>query len=424
MAPERAHAGAAARSRWCASRAVPRRRCATGCRCICISAPRTWSAVPRCSAGARSPRARPALCRSTSNSRSARCRATAAVLRDHAARHTLAGGRVVDPFAPRRGRRRPERLAVLAALADADPAAALERLLAVGGRGRSGAVRAGCATCRRPSSTRWPRTAGFCASGRRARRSRSPPSGSPRSAKRSSRRSAAWHQAQPDALGPAAPGVVRAAARRRRRRRRSTRRCRRSRRRPGGARGRDVAPARASAAADRADERLWERVRPLLAADGSAPAAGARDGRGAGAGARGGRALSAPRRAARAGSRRVADNRFFLPETVGAPGRDRRASWPTASPRGQLYRGAFKDRSGIGRNLTIEVLEYLDRIGATRRVGDARIVLRDGDRLISPAGQDKPAAALSPNSAAVRRRVIRPAPAPWARSAPPGVPRR
>ncbi len=41
-----------------------------------------------------------------------------AVLRDHAARRTLAGGRVVDPFARRRGRRQPARLAVLGALAD------------------------------------------------------------------------------------------------------------------------------------------------------------------------------------------------------------------------------------------------------------------------------------------------------------------
>jgi hypothetical protein len=29
--------------------------------------------------------------------------------------------------------------------------------------------------------------------------------------------------------------------------------------------------------------------------------------------------------------------------------------------------------------VTIEILEYLDRIGVTRRVGDARIVLRGGD---------------------------------------------
>ena len=56
-----------------------------------------------------------------------------AVLRDHAARRTLAGGRVVDPFARRRGRRQPARLAVLGALATADPAQALARLLAVEG---------------------------------------------------------------------------------------------------------------------------------------------------------------------------------------------------------------------------------------------------------------------------------------------------
>src|SRR5215469_2433677 len=56
-----------------------------------------------------------------------------AVLRDHAARRTLAGGRVVDPFAPRRGRRQPARLGVLEALARTDPAQALDRLLAVKG---------------------------------------------------------------------------------------------------------------------------------------------------------------------------------------------------------------------------------------------------------------------------------------------------
>src|SRR5262249_53543506 len=55
------------------------------------------------------------------------------VLRDHAARHTLAGGHVVDPFAPRRGRRQPARLAALAALATPDPTLALTGLLAIDG---------------------------------------------------------------------------------------------------------------------------------------------------------------------------------------------------------------------------------------------------------------------------------------------------
>src|SRR5207247_2862124 len=47
--------------------------------------------------------------------------------------HTLAGGRVVDPFPPRRGRRLPARLAALEAAAEADPRRALIRLLEAGG---------------------------------------------------------------------------------------------------------------------------------------------------------------------------------------------------------------------------------------------------------------------------------------------------
>jgi selenocysteine-specific elongation factor len=55
------------------------------------------------------------------------------VLRDHGALHTLAGGRVVDPFPPRRGRARPERLAVLVASQESDAGSALERLLGLSG---------------------------------------------------------------------------------------------------------------------------------------------------------------------------------------------------------------------------------------------------------------------------------------------------
>src|SRR4051812_8395584 len=56
-----------------------------------------------------------------------------AIVRDHAARHTLAGGRVLDPTAPRRFRARPERLKALAALAEPDAGDALERLVAAAG---------------------------------------------------------------------------------------------------------------------------------------------------------------------------------------------------------------------------------------------------------------------------------------------------
>jgi selenocysteine-specific elongation factor len=51
------------------------------------------------------------------------------ILRDAAARHTIGGAVVLDPYPPSRGRRRPERLAALAALARPRPAAALAELL-------------------------------------------------------------------------------------------------------------------------------------------------------------------------------------------------------------------------------------------------------------------------------------------------------
>ncbi|MBT5266283.1 MAG: selenocysteine-specific translation elongation factor [Rhodospirillaceae bacterium] len=52
------------------------------------------------------------------------------ILRDQTARRTLAGGRVIDPLGAVRGRARPERRAWLLAMAETEPATALSRLLA------------------------------------------------------------------------------------------------------------------------------------------------------------------------------------------------------------------------------------------------------------------------------------------------------
>jgi selenocysteine-specific elongation factor len=76
----------------------------------------------------------------------------------------------------------------------------------------------------------------------------------------------------------------------------------------------------------------------------------------------------------------VAGNRYFLPETVvrlAAVAQE----LADGDPAGTFTAAAFKDRSGVGRNLTIEILEYLDRIGVTRRVGDTRVMLRDAAAL-------------------------------------------
>ena len=299
-----------------------------------------------------------------------------AVLRDHRARHTLAGGRVVDPFPPRRGRRLPARLAILEAAAEADPGQALTRTLEVSGlvdlphfalvRNLAPAeldaiTEAGGFLCVGPAragvAVTPDRLEALCAEILAAL--------------------AAYHAAHPDTLGPTRPALL--------------------------AQLRRLAPEAALdgalidlAAAGRCvregpvwrlpehrprltqgDERLWERVRPLLAVTDLRPPrvreiAAALELEPE----RVERLLNRAQRLARVA--RVADNRFFLPETLAQLAEIAR-ELADGSPEGAFTAAAFKDRSGVGRNLTIQILEYLDKMGATRRQGDARILLRGGD---------------------------------------------
>ena len=299
-----------------------------------------------------------------------------AVLRDHAARHTLAGGRVVDPFAPRRGRRRPVRLAVLGALAETDPTQALARLLGV--EGVVDLAQFVLARNLAPSELdRLVEAGGFL----RVGAARAPV------AVTSGRLAVlgnkivdvlgAWHQAQPDELGPSRPFLIAQL------------------RGAGPEAALDAALAELADAGrvvrqgpiwslpdhqprlTRSDERLWERICPLLAAAD----------------------LRAPRirelavelgiqpeaverffnRAERLGRvARVADNRFFLPETLARLAEIAR-ELADSSPEGAFTAATFKERCGLGRNVTIQILEYLDKMGATRRIGDTRIVLRGSE---------------------------------------------
>ena len=77
---------------------------------------------------------------------------------------------------------------------------------------------------------------------------------------------------------------------------------------------------------------------------------------------------------------KVAPNRFFHPGAVRrlAEVAERLAA---AADDGRFDARAFRDTSGIGRNLTIQVLEYFDGAGLTRRIGDARIVVRRAEDL-------------------------------------------
>ncbi len=298
------------------------------------------------------------------------------VLRDHAARQTLAGGHVVDPLAPRRGRRLPGRLAALEAMALADPAAALAGMLAV-----SGAVDLAHFALLRNLTP-----AGLDALTEHGEFLRVGSSRAPVAV--TAERLAAlgeaivaalsgWHRAQPDALGPARPALFEKL--------------------------RGEAPTAALDAAlsalagagrvvregalwrlpehrprlTAADQKQWERVRPLLAADGLRPPRVREIA--AALGLEPDAAERLLRRAERLGLvGKIADNRFFLPETVASLVEIAR-ELAAALPQGSFTAAQFKDRSGVGRNLTISILEYLDRIGATRREGEARVVLHSGN---------------------------------------------
>ncbi len=77
----------------------------------------------------------------------------------------------------------------------------------------------------------------------------------------------------------------------------------------------------------------------------------------------------------------VAHNRYFLPETIAVLGCLAQELAEQSEEAG-FTAAEFNKRSGIGRNLTIIVLEYLDGIGVTRRTGDLRHVIRSAHEAI------------------------------------------
>jgi selenocysteine-specific elongation factor len=123
-----------------------------------------------------------------------------------------------------------------------------------------------------------------------------------------------------------------------------------------------------------AEAALWKRVEPALAANGVRPprvrelvdlVGVALD-----------RIESFLARAEQLGwVHRVAENRYFLPATLNEL--ERVAENVAAEDADGTFAAAdFNRASGIGRNLTIKVLEYFDRIGTTQRHGDRRSPLR------------------------------------------------
>ena len=308
------------------------------------------------------------------------------VIRDPAAQRTLGGGVVIDPFAPARSRARPARLHALAAMALPAPEQALAALL--------DAAPAGIALA--PFDLAWnldSSTADTLHARLRVQRLGTAPAVIGLSTPAWQRWQEAivqsltdWHAAHPEQVGPIeqlliqaartivaqsvadGPGEMPAAA--------QVRQVAASAIRALAAEGRMVREGiclrlpdhRAVLASD--EQALLDRIVVLLKDAGLRPPIAGE--LAATLGMERADLLAFLRRMASLGHLLpVAANRFFLPDTLHDL-TDVAHRLAAASPDGSFDAASYRDASGIGRNLSIEVLEFLDRAGVTRFLPNRR----------------------------------------------------
>jgi selenocysteine-specific elongation factor len=73
---------------------------------------------------------------------------------------------------------------------------------------------------------------------------------------------------------------------------------------------------------------------------------------------------------------KVTAERFYTRPTVATLAAVAQAT-AQAQTGGQFTAAQYRDASGVGRSLAIEILEFLDRLGITQRIGDARKMRKD-----------------------------------------------
>ncbi len=311
------------------------------------------------------------------------------IVRDQSAQRTLGGGQVLDAFPPLRGRRKPQRLALLQALEAPTPAAALRQLLDVQASGVDihwfarlhnlcdqelddllqavplHVLKAGGAAQGSPSLGFSPAHWGFCV-------------------EQLLGWLAVYHQRDPDSAGASVDELRNALPDR-----------------PpaavvGGILDSLIAAERVVRAGSRfqlpghevklspAEQALWDRARPALAATRPTPPGVAELAQQLQAEEELLRQLF--KKLARMGQLHpVRREVFFLPQTL-AMLAAQTEQLALAHPKGIVTVGPFRQYTGLHRNLGIPVLEYFDRAGFTLRRNDGRRVRRDSAEVFGAAG--------------------------------------
>jgi selenocysteine-specific elongation factor len=296
------------------------------------------------------------------------------ILRDQSAQRTLAGGVVIDPFPPHRGRARPERLAILGAMETEAPGPALTAMLATTNNGVNLSQFAQTRNLAEAESAKLRQTDGLVVlaandgdlalSQARWRQIEQAILAA----------LAGWHEKQPEAVGPndnalrsalaspPAPALLAAAIGHLVDQRTIVR---------------DGISLRLPSHSPRpsdSDLALWKAVALILEEGGTRPPRVRElaeelkmDHK---------RVEAFLKRCARQGRlMAVAPNRFFPPAAV----RELAAVVErlcAAAPQEGFTAATFKNDTGIGRNVAIEVLEFFDTSGLTRRQGNVRHLRR------------------------------------------------
>ena len=308
------------------------------------------------------------------------CHGDTVIVRDQSAQRTVGGGKVIDVFAPPRGRARPARIAYLKAVVHADHAEALAQALAVSPTGLNLAHFAACrnlvpatvdALTLQSGMQRVTIDAGFLPAHWLSARQAALAAVT------------AWHQRHPALpgmaedrlldgtglkLAPALKAALGAAL----------------------VASGDLARVGAalklpshSAGLQGADQTLWERIRVVLEAEGERPPTAAELALNLKAPLREVKALLV-RAAQQQLAWRVSEERFALPATVQSWAAH--ASALAGAERQQRFKATnYRDRAGLGRNLSIEILEFFDRVKFTRRLGDERLLQHTASEVFGAA---------------------------------------
>jgi selenocysteine-specific elongation factor len=296
------------------------------------------------------------------------------ILRDQSATRTLGGGFVVDPFAPATRRASAARTAELAALEQDAPERALSQMLQTSERTvdlkrfevvynltheRASALYASASLVQLGKEGRVGVTAARCAALQAAiveqltRFHREQPQ-APGQDVEALRKAIA-----PDLSSDAFATLLRSLADQRKIE----------------ASGSTARIAGHNATANAADDRLWQSVRPALEAAGfNAPPL---------------RELALQvklkegivkdflHRKAKTGEvMKVTADRFYTRSTLATLAAVAQAT-AQSQPNGQFTAAQYRDATGVGRSLAIEILEFLDTLGITQRLGDARKMRKD-----------------------------------------------